>query len=1835
MKKLVALLIIMITINLNSMSQTYNNLWKKIYQEETKDHPKTQLDLLNIIIKQAKKDKSYGNLLAAELLTAKIKVRIDPTKENNETIRLEQLCTETEKKDQILSAIYNCILGKRLFYINPKDTNSYNKYYNKAITNAQLLANYKFTDYTPLIIKGKDDDIFNKDLLHVIAIETNKFKEAYEVYNKSGNRQAACFMALQQWINNENKNSKDAEQLIDKYADLPIAANIAVELYNWKKNNLEFTNEQQANYLQSSIKRWSKYNNIAIKKLQANYNELISPYIKVENKYNGGLPNTENIIKQIELKNIDKIIITITRTTLTGDTKLDPRFNYELNLIKKSLQNNTKKIISKEYKAKPWEIIQDSLLLPKLEKGLYLLEFKSSNKLVKPAYALYHVSNLCLLTEEQPNNIRRYVVVDAKTGNPVKDAKIKQTIIKDYPRTEKTEILTTNSKGEVLYNNKKNAKAWIKTFAYTNNDKYITNSNYYSGFYYRPAKEEQILCKLFTDRKIYRPGQVIHTSVIVYNQNNKTLERKILSNTKIKLKLKDSNNKIISTKEIISDDFGTAATDFILPKSNINLGTYSISTSFGESSFVDFNVEEYKRPTFEVKFDKYEKKYSDGDTITIKAIAKNYSGTPVTNAKVEYNITRSPLYFLQLNDNEKTIAKGYTTTNEKGEIKIEVPLYIPDTLKKQLKNSSSFFNYNALIFTVNAKVTSITGETHENSATLPLSLKNSLFSVNIADKLLRNEKIKILFNYLNETGKEINAKVKYAIVPYGKKPIKENKYKEVDTNTPFNLSLSFPSGHYNIYATCENDTLTKDFVLFSLNDKQPVIQTHDWFYQSSKIFPTDGSPVSIQVGATDKNQHIVYSIYSGNKIIDTGTIDQSNAITTHKFVYKKEYGEGLTLNYAWVREGEVYIHSTTIQRPQIENSLKLKWITFRDKLIPGDKEEWNLKIIYPNGKAAKAQLMATLYDKSIDAIKENTWNLKPAFLLNLPSTKWENTRFNYLYLLSENESYYYVDDDLLDLASIDKKLFNYYEVENIPLTCKSEIGIAENYYKATISRANNISNYKTITKKEIPTKLNIRKDLQETAFFYPQLTTDNEGIISIKFTLPECITTWKFMGIAHDKDLNIGSIIGKIIAQKKLMIQPNIPRFIRYNDKPVISSLLSNTTDKTINGKAFLEIINPVTDSIIYKYEENYSIDKKSSHAINFTIPSLSSIKNKTLKNTNLLVVRIKAIGTDYSDGEQQYLTVLPNKEYITTTIPITQNKPETKIINFKKIFPTNSTSKKITIEYTNNPSWLIIQALPYIGNNDKQKDNSISLVSSYYANSLAEFLLWQNPNIRNIINLWKNEKEKENSLTPTLKKNQELKDILLNETPWEIDANNDKLRRESLINYFDTNKLTQTLLKQVKNLKALQNTEGSFSWWKGMNGNFPITIQIVKTLIRLQYFTNNRNIIEQDILNLAFKYLDNKVAKIVEKIKILTGKEKKNYLSYYYDNDLYDYLYINALANRPLTKDIEYLLQFISKDNKKFTIYGKANIAIILNLYGKRELAKEYLQSLLEYTVYDEAKGRYFETKKAQSSWLDYKIPTQVAAIEAMKIILPTENNTIQEMQRWLLTSKRTQAWDTPINSINAIWAFAEKINWKNENKRPTIFKIDGKTIDELSPTAGIGYVKKSYPINIKVGKNKAANTLTIEKTSKGTSWGAIFSQYFQATNAVKYSNSGLKIKREIIKSNYTDNKYTIGDKIIVRLTITADNNYDFIQIIDKHEACLEPVKQLSGYQWREGYYVTYKDNSTNFYFDKLSKGIHIIETEYFIDRRGTYSSGISTVQSAYSPEFKGNCSSNIIEIR
>ena len=360
---------------------------------------------------------------------------------------------------------------------------------------------------------------------------------------------------------------------------------------------------------------------------------------------------------------------------------------------------------------------------------------------------------------------------------------------------------------------------------------------------------------------------------------------------------------------------------------------------------------------------------------------------------------------------------------------------------------------------------------------------------------------------------------------------------------------------------------------------------------------------------------------------------------------------------------------------------------------------------------------------------------------------------------------------------------------------------------------------------------------------------------------------------------------------------------------------------------------------------------------------------------------------------------------------------------------------------------------------------------------------------------------------------------------------------------------------------------------------------------------------------------------------------QRKGYKNIFPSDALCDYLYSNALAKRKTTADITYLIDLLSKKPVDLTIYGKANTAVILQQYKQIQKAKEYLQSIKEYTVYKEEMGRYFDTKKAYYSWFDYKIPTQVAAIESFKTIAPTDKQTVEDLQRWLLQSKRTQAWDTPVNSVNAIWAFMNNGQWTMDNGEASVLKLDGKVMELPKATAGLGYVKVTQPVavnshNESEGK-QVANTLTVEKTSSGTSWGAVYAQFFQPVTEIKASNAGLTVKRELFVKN-GDKKSAngvqakVGDKVVIRITIVADRDYDFVQVSDKRPACLEPVSQTSGYQYG-GYYIAPKDYCTNYYFDMMAKGTHVVETEYFVDREGVYQSGTCTAQCAYAPEYTG----------
>ena len=497
-------------------------------------------------------------------------------------------------------------------------------------------------------------------------------------------------------------------------------------------------------------------------------------------------------------------------------------------------------------------------------------------------------------------------------------------------------------------------------------------------------------------------------------------------------------------------------------------------------------------------------------------------------------------------------------------------------------------------------------------------------------------------------------------------------------------------------------------------------------------------------------------------------------------------------------------------------------------------------------------------------------------------------------------------------------------------------------------------------------------------------------------------------------------------------------------------------------------------------------------------------------------------------------------------------------------------------------------------------------------------------------MDLWKQESLTSDltSLNSQLEKNQELKDLILAETPWVRAADRESEQKQRLADFFDENGIANRLETAVEKLKKLQNPDGSFSWYPGMQGSTYITVAVEEMLVRLNVMVGEENDTKQ-MQDKAFKYIGKEMIDLVKELK---KQEKKGYKPTFPSFTALRWLYLCALDGRDLANDVKaangYLIALLKKDIKRQTIYEKALTAIVLSKHGEVKRAAEYVQSLKEYTVFTEEMGRYYDTPRASYSWYDYKIPTEVAAIEAIQLVSPKDEQTVDEMRRWLLQEKRTQMWDTPINSVNAIYAFLNDQNSLNTQGAPSVLAIDGTPVETPKATAGLGYVKTAI-------QEPKGQTFTATKTSEGTSWGAVYAQFFQKTSEVEQLQSGISVKREVLSAAkpLTTGELKVGDRIKIRITIECSRDLDFVQVVDRRAACMEPLKQLSGYQ--NGAYVSPKDYATNYYYYGLSKGKHVIETEYYIDRAGTYESGTCTVQCAYAPEFRGTAPSVVFKVK
>lgn len=1482
--------------------------------------------------------------------------------------------------------------------------------------------------------------------------------------------------------------------------------------------------------------------------------------------------------------------------------------------------------------------IDTTLTIQAPQAGIYFLKAVPDGKKGVSDGTLMNVTALKTIYRPLPDGTLELVVVDAVSGQPVSEAEVtiytekgggyspQQTYQADKQGTLKLDFLNSN-------------KYWYNAHTATDNAMPILNL-WKNDYYYKESKKKEVL-QLFTDRSIYRPGQTVYVSGLAYEMEKDST--RVLADKKYTVSLYDANNNETGKVEVWTNGFGSFSGQFVLPSPCLT-GYFSLRAA---DTSVSFKVEEYKRPTFDVTFEPVKVEYQVGDSIEVAGMAKTFAGAPVQNARVHYNISRSYAWFWRFMGRGSARWEGEAMTDADGKFTVPVHFEIDSDRRE---SPLWYYTYN-----IQADVTDGAGETQQANLSLPLGSTSMVLNMdNLPDNLVKEKKLEIKLTAMNLSGEPVDTLVTYQVVEMEKQ--KDGQEKEgrkvltgtVEANKSFipEAIYALPSGNYRLKLSAKDTqgrecTASKNFLLFSLNDKRPPFVITDWFYQDGLEFDA-ASPATIYIGSSEKNVYLLYDVFAGNKRLESKRIQLSDSVISFRFPYKKEYGDGILVSMAFVKDGRLYSHNARIMKPAPEKKLQLKWTTFRDKLRPGQQEEWKLTVLYPDGRPAEAEMLATMYDASLDKIySAHKLDFGVDFHCVVPLTYWNTSYMRNAYL--------YVDFPLKRFRAVPLE----YSELIIPSTGRMEavvVGYGGGSPRATLtgalkirgrSAANAVMNQEAVTdmvlqeemvetsaqeKAEMGSSeelaetgdIQIRENFAETAFFYPQLRTNETGEVSISFVLPESLTRWKFMGLAHTQNVDYGKIEATATASKEFMLQPNMPRFVRVGDKANIAASLMNLSDKGVKGTVRMELFNPETEKVFYSQKQKFDMKGGETGHVNFAF----EVSDKYA----VMACRMVADGDTFSDGEQRYIPVLTDKQWVTETVPLNVNGEGVHTFSLENLFNKHSktaSEQRLTVEFTAHPAWYAVQALPVVAN--PQNEDALSWATAYYAHSLAACIVKENPRIKQVFDSWKAQGGTKETFMSNLQKNQELKNILLAETPWLTEATNEAEQKQRIATLFDLNTMNSGLAVSVEKLRELQNGDGAWSWYKGMQGSRYVTTQVMEMLVRLNALTpQDADSRMQPMIQKGFEYLGKQAA---EEYKSMKEAEKKGAVGIRPSEQVLRYLYICALDGKaPVDEKVNrYFIDKLSGEGKELTIYGKALGAIILQQAGKVAEAKLFMQSLMEYSVVTDEMGRYFDTPKARYSWFSYKIPTEVAAMEAIQRITK-DTKAIDEMKRWLLKQKQTQTWETPIATADAVYVLMATGTSDLLANTGGVEITLGKEVIRTPADDAIGYIKKTMSgdvMNIK--------KIRVDKEGAGMGWGAVYAQYLESMDQISGQGNGLSVSRQLYKGDEALNESAplkVGDKITVRLTVKADRDMDFVQIKDDRAACMEPLQAVSGFRWSNGlgYYQATKDASTQFFIDQMRKGTYVIEYQVYVNRTGEYQAGIATVQSAYAPEFGGH---------
>ena len=1862
-------------------AQTYDNLWKELEVLERKDLPKSVISEAMKIYDKAKAEQNVPQMMKAYLTAMQYRSLLTPDSLKVDMNGLEQWASQTGSVED--KAILYSILGEMTM---PVDVKKGLGYLQASLKDKDRLLLIPVEKLRPMVRVGETSKRYFRDnLYNLLARRAIQIMQQYRWQAAAKANQTNSLPVdmtdMDQFVTYQFVPVSDCDltaAVMQTYQSLLKAYDTETEREGWLLTGIDALNYLYRNFsgnfsndvCQQELRKWI-HTYPAVKTVPEAYLAL-AQFLQYQNNQVerlrivregiAGYPRYEGIN---QLKNIEKEILNASlsleiATAYPGEQQ-SVKVNYKnltgitLQLYKVNLpvtsavlQNRTTHFESKyarlqreeHFSLKPttdYLNVDTTLTIQAPQAGIYFLKAVPDGKKGVSDGTLMNVTALKTIYRPLPDGTLELVVVDAVSGQPVSEAEVtiytekgggyspQQTYQVDKQGTLKLDFLNSN-------------KYWYNAHTAADNAMPILNL-WKNDYYYKESKRKEVL-QLFTDRSIYRPGQTVYVSGLAYEMEKDST--RVLADKKYTVSLYDANNNETGKVEVRTNGFGSFSGQFVLPSPCLT-GYFSLRAA---DTSVSFKVEEYKRPTFDVTFEPVKVEYQVGDSIEVVGMAKTFAGAPVQNARVHYNISRSYAWVWRFMGRGSARWEGEAMTDADGKFSVPVHFEIDSDRRE---SPLWYYTYN-----IQADVTDGAGETQQANLSLPLGSTSMVLNMdNLPDNLVKEKKLEIKLTAMNLSGEPVDTPVTYQVVEMEEQ--KDGQEKEgrkvltgtVEANKSFvpEAIYALPSGNYRLKLSAKDTqgrecTASKNFLLFSLNDKRPPFVITDWFYQDGLEFDA-ASPATVYIGSSEKNVYLLYDVFAGNKRLESKRIELSDSVVSFRFPYKKEYGDGILVSMAFVKDGRLYSHNARIMKPAPEKKLQLKWTTFRDKLRSGQQEEWKLTVLYPDGSPAEAEMLATMYDASLDKIySAHKLDFGVDFHYVVPLTYWNTSYMRNAYL--------YVDFPLKRLRAVPLE----YSELIIPSTGRMEAMVVGygGSPRATLagalkirgrSAANAVMNQEAVTDMVLQEEMvetsaqekvemgsseelaetgdiQIRENFAETAFFYPQLRTNEKGEVSISFVLPESLTRWKFMGLAHTRNVDYGKIEATATASKEFMLQPNMPRFVRVGDKANIAASLMNLSDKGVKGTVRMELFNPETEKVFYSQKQKFDVKGGETGHVNFTF----EVSDKYA----VMACRMVADGDTFSDGEQRYIPVLTDKQWVTETVPLNVNGEGAHTFSLENLFNKHSktaSEQRLTVEFTAHPAWYAVQALPVVAH--PQNEDALSWATAYYAHSLAAYIVKENPRIKQVFDSWKAQGGTKETFMSNLQKNQELKNILLAETPWLAEATNEAEQKQRIATLFDLNTMNSQLAVSVEKLGELQNADGAWSWYKGMQGSRYVTTQVMEMLVRLNALTHqDADSRMQPMIQKGFEYLGKQAA---EEYKSMKEAEKKGAVGIRPSEQVLRYLYICALDGKaPVDEKVNrYFIDKLSGEGKELTIYGKALGAIILQQAGKVAEARLFMQSLMEYSVVTDEMGRYFDTPKARYSWFSYKIPTEVAAMEAIQRITK-DTKAIDEMKRWLLKQKQTQTWETPIATADAVYALmatgASDLLANTGGVEITL----GKEVIRTPADDAIGYIKKTVSgdvMNIK--------KVSVDKEGTGMGWGAVYAQYLESMDQIGEQGNGLSVSRQLYKGDEALNESAplkVGDRITVRLTVKADRDMDFVQIKDDRAACMEPLQAVSGFRWSNGlgYYQATKDASTQFFIDQMRKGTYVIEYQVYVNRTGEYQAGIATVQSAYASEFGGH---------